>query len=79
VTYAGLAPGLAGLYQVNVQIPSNVGPSNVYVEFITDFADVNMVQVPVAAASSANQAGREQPARAQPAGSQRRLHPTRSR
>lgn len=63
VTYAGLAPGLAGLYQVNVQVPKTVGPANVYVEFVTDFADVNMVYVPVASASGVAAAGSERPDR----------------
>lgn len=27
VYYAGLAPGFAGLYQINLQLPSNVGPN----------------------------------------------------
>lgn len=47
VTYAGLAPGLAGLYQMNVQIPTTVGPGNVYVEFSTDASDVNQAYIPV--------------------------------
>ena len=47
VSFAGLAPGLAGLYQLNVQIPANVGPGNVYIELTTDNADVNQVFVPV--------------------------------
>jgi uncharacterized protein (TIGR03437 family) len=47
VTFAGLAPGLAGLYQVNVQVPKGLGPGNVYLEFVTDGADVNQIQVPV--------------------------------
>jgi uncharacterized protein (TIGR03437 family) len=30
VSYAGLAPGLAGVYQINVTIPDGVGPGDVY-------------------------------------------------
>jgi uncharacterized protein (TIGR03437 family) len=48
IEYAGLAPGLAGLYQINVQVPTSglsVG-DDVYIEFVTDAADVNQIQVP---------------------------------
>ena len=47
VTFAGLAPTLAGLYQINVQVPTSglVGPS-VYIEFQTDAADINQIQLP---------------------------------
>jgi uncharacterized protein (TIGR03437 family) len=47
ISYAGLAPGLTGLYQMNVVVPSTVGPGSVYIEVVTDSADVNQVQVPV--------------------------------
>jgi uncharacterized protein (TIGR03437 family) len=48
IQYAGLAPGLTGLYQINVKVPaSGLGSGhNVYVEFITDFAQVNQIQIP---------------------------------
>jgi uncharacterized protein (TIGR03437 family) len=39
VTFAGLAPGLAGLYQVNVTIPSGVTPGDVYLELIGPDSD----------------------------------------
>ena len=73
VSYAGLAPGLAGLYQLNVQVPAkNVGPClpsatalACYAEIIiTDpasggiTADVLQVQVPVASASGVMTSGR---------------------
>ncbi len=32
VTYAGLAPGFAGLYQINVQVPSFVTPGDLYID-----------------------------------------------
>lgn len=47
ISYAGLAPGLTGLYQMNVVVPNTVGPASVYIEIVTDAADVNQVQVPV--------------------------------
>lgn len=49
IQFAGLAPGLAGLYQINVQLPaSGLGSGdNVYIEFVTDAADVRQIQIPV--------------------------------
>ena len=48
VQFAGLAPGLAGLYQINVQVPkTGLGAGdNVYVEIVTDYADINQIQIP---------------------------------
>jgi uncharacterized protein (TIGR03437 family) len=56
VTYAGLYPGLAGLYQMNVTVPATVGPGEVYIEVITDAADVEQVTVCVTSCSSGNSA-----------------------
>jgi uncharacterized protein (TIGR03437 family) len=53
IAFAGLAPGLAGLYQLNVQVPSNVGPGDVYIEISTDSSDVNQISVPVGSSSTA--------------------------
>ncbi len=53
VTYAGLAPGLAGLYQVNLQVPASVGPGDVYLEVAAGSADVNQVTIPVTTAPRA--------------------------
>jgi uncharacterized protein (TIGR03437 family) len=48
IQYAGLAPGLAGLYQVNVQVPASglVSGDEIYIEFVTDAAEVNQIQIP---------------------------------
>jgi uncharacterized protein (TIGR03437 family) len=70
IQYAGLAPTLAGLYQLNVQVPaSGLGAGdNIYVQFVTDAADVNQIQIPYgssgASVVSAAQA-RVNPSRAQ--------------
>lgn len=55
VSYAGLAPTLVGgLYQVNVQVPSTglVAGDNIYVEFVTDAADVDQIQIPYGAGAT---------------------------
>jgi uncharacterized protein (TIGR03437 family) len=51
VGFAGLVPTLAGLYQINVQLPSSglTAGDNVYIEFVTDAADVLEVQIPYGA------------------------------
>ncbi len=49
VAYAGLVPTLAGLYQINVQVPSTggLGPGdNLYIGFETDMAYVVQIQIP---------------------------------
>jgi uncharacterized protein (TIGR03437 family) len=48
IQFAGLAPSLAGLYQINVQVPtSGLGSGdNVYVEMVTDAADIDQIQIP---------------------------------
>jgi uncharacterized protein (TIGR03437 family) len=53
IQFAGLAPGLAGLYQINVQVPTSglAAGDNVYIEFETDAADVNQIQVPYGSSS----------------------------
>ncbi|HXE62620.1 MAG TPA: hypothetical protein VN519_03725 [Bryobacteraceae bacterium] len=51
ITYAGLAPTLAGLYQINVTLPATglTAGHNVYVEIRTDAADISQVQIPFGA------------------------------
>jgi len=58
VQFAGLAPGLAGLYQVNVQVPSSglSDGDDIYVEFETDAADVNQIQIPYGSSTTASAA-----------------------
>jgi uncharacterized protein (TIGR03437 family) len=48
VGFAGLVPTLAGLYQINVQLPSRglTAGDNVYAEFVTDAANVLEIQIP---------------------------------
>jgi uncharacterized protein (TIGR03437 family) len=52
IEYAGLAPGLAGLYQINVQVPASglASGDDINIEFITDAADVNQIQIPYGSA-----------------------------
>ncbi len=64
IQYAGLAPTLAGLYQLNVQVPTNglASGDDVYVEFVTDAAAVNQIVIPYGSSSvsaSATAAGRQ--------------------
>ena len=55
IQFAGLAPELAGLYQINVQVPTSglASGDNVYIEFVTDAADVNQIQIPYGQSSGA--------------------------
>jgi uncharacterized protein (TIGR03437 family) len=55
IQYAGLAPSLAGLYQLNVQVPSKglTAGDDVYIEIGTDSADVNQIQIPYGTRSAA--------------------------
>jgi uncharacterized protein (TIGR03437 family) len=56
IQYAGLAPGLAGLYQINVQVPATgLGSGDsVYVEIVTDSADINQIQIPFGSSSGSS-------------------------
>ena len=53
VTFAGLAPGLAGLYQVNVTIPSGVSSGDVYLELLGPDSDALEAGITIAASGSA--------------------------
>jgi uncharacterized protein (TIGR03437 family) len=54
IQYAGLAPTLAGLYQFNVQVPTDglADGDDVYVEFITDAALMNQIVIPYGTSSA---------------------------
>ena len=54
IGFAGLYPGLAGLYQMNVVVPTTVGPGNdIFIELVTPFADGSQVQIPVGGSANA--------------------------
>ena len=54
ISYAGLAPTLGGLYQINVKVPTTLTPGDdVYVEFLTDAADIRQIQIPYGGTASA--------------------------
>jgi hypothetical protein len=63
IQFAGLTPTLAGLYQINVQVPATglTAGDNVYVEFVTDAADINQIQIPYGAASTARAQAADRP------------------
>jgi uncharacterized protein (TIGR03437 family) len=52
VSFAGLAPGLAGLYQVNITVPTGVSDGDVYVDIGTPDAYTSQVTVPMIGGSA---------------------------
>ena len=56
ISYAGLAPGLAGLYQINVQVPTSglTAGDVINVEFITDYADFSQITIPYVSSAGIN-------------------------
>ena len=53
VAFAGLAPGLAGLYQVNLTIPSGLTAGDYYLEILGPDSDALEAGISIAAAGSA--------------------------
>ena len=47
VAYAGLAPGFAGLYQINAQVPTTLTSGNYYVEVATPTSYSTQATIPV--------------------------------
>jgi uncharacterized protein (TIGR03437 family) len=47
VSYAGLAPGLAGLYQVNLKVPDNAATGNVFLDIATPDSYTTQTSLPV--------------------------------
>jgi uncharacterized protein (TIGR03437 family) len=47
VFFSGLAPGFAGLYQLNIRLPSDLPPGNLNVQIISQFANSNLATLPV--------------------------------
>ncbi len=54
VSYAGLAPGLAGLYQVNLKVPDNSASGNVFLDIGTPDAYTSQTALPVGAAQASD-------------------------
>lgn len=67
VTYAGLAPGLAGLYQVNATVPTGAGSGNVFLDISTADSYTTQVALPVASAAASDAVAGEKPASKEPA------------
>lgn len=61
VAYAGLAPGLAGLYQVNATVPSGAGSGNVFLDVATADSYTTQVALPVAASASSDAVAGQKP------------------
>ncbi len=68
VTYAGLAPTLAGLYQVNVQVPSGVRSGDVYFDISGPDSYNSQAVIPIKSGTAATSAKvRRRPAIRRPA------------
>lgn len=58
VSYAGLAPLLSGLYQVNLKVPDNAASGNVFLDIGTPDSYTSQVAVPVGTAQASSPAAR---------------------
>jgi uncharacterized protein (TIGR03437 family) len=47
VFFSGLAPGFVGLYQLNIQLPSDLRGGNLDVQVISPYANSNVATLPV--------------------------------
>jgi len=47
VFFSGLAPGFAGLYQVNIRLPHDLPPGNLDLQIISQFANSNVATLPL--------------------------------
>lgn len=56
VSYAGLAPGLSGLYQMNVKVPDNASTGNVFLGLTTPDGETSQVALPVGSAQASSPA-----------------------
>jgi hypothetical protein len=74
VTYAGLAPYLAGVYQVNVTIPSTASSGDNVVEIIGPDSDNYQALIPVGSSTTTSSAdpGTEQPRVRKPHGASKK-------
>jgi uncharacterized protein (TIGR03437 family) len=53
VAYSGLAPGYAGLYQINFTVPAGLDPGNAILEIVGPDSDTFQALLPVATTSAA--------------------------
>lgn len=47
VFFSGLTPGLVGLYQLNIQLPSSLPSGNIDLKIISPYADSNVATLPI--------------------------------
>ena len=57
VAYSGLAPGLAGLYQVNLTVPAGAANGNVFLDIATSDAYTSQVALPIGSAIASDAIG----------------------
>ncbi|HSP66295.1 MAG TPA: hypothetical protein VLN48_01130 [Bryobacteraceae bacterium] len=62
ILFAGLAPGFPGVYIINLTIPSDVAPGDVYVDISLPDSYTSEAQIPIGAGNVGNQQPRATPA-----------------